>query len=196
MRNAFVLALAVALAGCITPKSPYDNIENWLIREDPIRPFAVPADIFYVQGDLYTSTAKLAPINSYVQSEVGKGRFKGIARVFAPLIASEDDLQRAFQWYMRGHHYKKRRPLIFIGEGKGGALLQKFEIEHDGILKDRGLVASFYTDAARKGFVNADMVRKIKDAIARVRYKATWGREMPDGMLSPGPQENAPRPEK
>ena len=113
-----------------------------------------------------------------------------------PLIASEDDLQRAFQWYMRGHHYKKRRPLIFIGEGKGGALLQKFEIEHDGILKDRGLVASFYTDAARKGFVNADMVRKIKDAIARVRYKATWGREMPDGMLSPGPQKNAPRPEK
>ena len=182
MKKALILAMAATLVGCITPKSPYDYLENWFIREDAVRPFAVSADIFYVPGDLYTSTAKLAPMNFYVQSEVGRGRFKGVARVFAPLIASEDDLKFAFHWYLMGHHDKRKRPFIFIGEGKGGALLRKYEQEHDGILKERGLVASFYTDDARKGFVTAEMVREIKKAIERARYKAIWGREMPEGM--------------
>lgn len=181
MRRALIIAFAAALVGCVNPRSPYDHMENWLIREDPLRPFAVPADIFYVQGDLYTSSAKFAPINFYVQSEVGKGRFKGIARVFAPLVASEDDLRCAFHWYIRGHHDKRRRPFIFIGEGKGGAFLKKYEEEHAGVLADMGLIASFYTDDARKGFVDDDMIKAIKDAIARTRYREMWRREMSKG---------------
>lgn len=180
MGKTLYLALAALLAGCAS-NSPYKHLENWLIREDPVRRFAVPADIFYVQGDLYTNVAKISPMNFYAQSEVGRGRFNGVARVFSPLITTEEDLECALDWYFSVHHEKKR-PIIFIGEGEGGAFLKKYEEEHADDLKDLGLVASFYTDDARKGFVNQEMVKQIKDAIARARYTAIWGREMPAGM--------------
>ena len=50
-------------------------------------------------------------------------------------------------------------------------------------LKSKGLVASFYTDHARKGFVTQDTVRQIKEAIAKARYRAVWGRDAPEGLL-------------
>ena len=172
------IVLTAVFAGC---KSPYDHLENWLIREDPVRPFAVRTDIFYVQGDLYTSMAKLPLMNNYVQAEVGRGRFGGLARVFAPLIASEDDLEEALDWYL-WHHHKSGFPLIFIGEGKGGAWLQQYEKDHAESLRDKGLIASFYTDEARKGFVTAEMVKQIREALVRAHYKSIWDRDVPPGM--------------
>ena len=116
----------------------------------------------------------------YAKSEVGNGRFTGLARVFAPLIVSEKDLDRALSWYFRYHHSRKR-PFVFIGEGKGGALLQAYEEKNANFLKAAGLLKSFYTDEARRGFVTAEMVKEIKVALARARYKTVWGREMSDG---------------
>ena len=48
----------VVLAGCMST-SPYDYLENWLIREDPVRTFVIPSDLIYVQGDLYTKAANV-----------------------------------------------------------------------------------------------------------------------------------------
>ena len=48
MKRIVVIALAAfTVAGCLT--SPYDQVENWLIREDAVRAFAIPADVIYVQ---------------------------------------------------------------------------------------------------------------------------------------------------
>ena len=47
-----------------------------------------------------------------------------------------------------------------------------------------GLVASYYTDTYRKGFVTSQMVEEIRRAVARARFKAIWGKDMPEGMLS------------
>ena len=86
-RCAIAIAAAALLAGCWT-KSPYDYVENWLIREDPARPFAIHADLIYVQSELYLDMKALPAMHSYAKSEVGYGRFKGVARVFSPLIAN------------------------------------------------------------------------------------------------------------
>ena len=186
-RLAATILAASVLAGCIS-SSPYDYVENWLIREDPVRTFVVPSDVFYVQSSLYSSVAHVPLMHSYAQTEVGRGRFSGVARVFSPLIANSDDLEKALDWYFKYHH-AKGRPFSFIGEGEGGALLQAYENEHEEKLKQLGLVASFYTDRARKGFVTQDTVREIKEAVARARYRAVWGREAPEGMLKAQPAE-------
>lgn len=176
-----VIILASVLTGCVS-SSPYDYVENWLIREDPVRTFVVPSDLFYVQNRLYSNVAHVPLMYSYAQTEVGNNRFAGIARVFSPLIANSDDLEKALDWYFKYHH-TKGRPFSFIGEGEGGALLQAYERENEEKLKSMGLVASFYTDHARKGFVTQDTVRQIKEAVAKARYRAVWGREAPEGLL-------------
>lgn len=174
-------AIAICVDGCFSLPSPYDHTENWLIRENAIREFAVPADIFYVQGGLYDSRSKVPVMYAYVNSEVGKGKFNGFARVFAPLIANEEDLDRALDWYF-GRHHSKRRPFVFIGEGEGGKMLQAYEQRNLGKMKARGLAASFYTDTAYKGFVTNEIVKEIKAAVARVMYRKCWGRDMPESM--------------
>ena len=188
-RLAATIIAASALAGCTT-SSPYDYVENWLIREDPVRTFVVPSDVFYVQGSLYSNVAHVPLMYSYAQTEVGRKRFSGIARVFSPLIANSDDLEKALDWYFKYHHVKDR-PFSFIGEGEGGALLQAYEKEHEEKLKRLGLVASFYSDKARKGFVTQDTVREIKEAVAKARFRAVWGRDAPEGMLK---AQSAERP--
>ena len=188
-RLAATIIAASALAGCTT-SSPYDYVENWLIREDPVRTFVVPSDVFYVQGSLYSNVAHVPLMYSYAQTEVGRNRFSGIARVFSPLIANSDDLEKALDWYFKYHHVKDR-PFSFIGEGEGGALLQAYEKEHEEKLKRLGLVASFYSDKARKGFVTQDTVREIKEAVAKARFRAVWGRDAPEGMLK---AQSAERP--
>jgi len=186
-RLAATILAASVLAGCFT-SSPYDYVENWLIREDPVRTFVVPSDVFYVQNSLFSSVAHIPLMHSYAQTEVGNGRFSGVARVFAPLIANSEDLEKALDWYFKYHH-DKGRPFSFIGEGEGGALLQAYEKEHEEKLKDMGLVASFYTDRAHKGFVTQDTVRQIKEAVAKARFRAVWGRDAPEGMLKAQPAE-------
>ena len=182
--TAFALALlASPLAGCLSHTSPYDYVENWLIREDPVRTFVIPADVIYVQGDMYTKLANVHLMQDYARMEVGQQRFSGLARVFAPLIASSDDLEEALKWYFRYHH-RKNRPFIFIGEGEGGRLLKEYEQNDAEDLKEMGLVASFYTDNYRKGFVTQEMVEQIRKAVARARFKAVWGKDMPEGMLA------------
>ena len=186
-RLAPAILAASFLAGCIT-SSPYDHVENWLIREDPVRTFVVPSDLFYVQSSLYSNVAHIPLMYSYAQAEVGKGRFSGIARVFSPLVANSDDLEKALDWYFKYHH-TKGRPFSFVGEGEGGALLQAYEKKYEQKLKRMGLVASFYTDKARKGFVTQDTVRQIKEAVAKARYRTVWGRDAPEGMLKAQPAE-------
>jgi len=178
---AIAIAASVLLSGCWT-KSPYDYAENWLIREDPARPFAIHSDLIYVQGDLYLDMKTLPAMSSYAKSEVGYGRFRGVARVFSPLIANEEDLEKALDWYFHYHH-EKNRPFSFIGEGKGGAILKAYEEKNSDRLKKKGLIMSYYTETAKKGFVNDSMVREIRNAIIRTRYRAQWGREMPADML-------------
>ena len=182
MKRLVALLFAAALFGGCTSSSPYDYVENWLIREDPVRTFVVPADVIYVQNDLYLNVAHVPMMYSYANAEVGNGRFDGIARVFSPLVASADDLERALKWYFKYHH-PDNRFFVFIGEGEGGRLLHEYEKKNEDDLKDEGLVISFYTESARKGFVTSEMVSAIKVAVQKARFKAVWGKEMPEGML-------------
>lgn len=171
--------LAAMVAGCLS-HSPYNYAENWLIREDAMRTFAVPADVFYVQGALYNSVANVPLMYSYALSEVGRGRFSGVARVFSPLVATEDDVAYAFKWYTM-HCHERKRPFFFIGEGEGGRLLKQYEQANLESLKSMGLAGSFYAEVGHKGFVAGEMVDKIKETIARLRFRAIWGRESLEG---------------
>ena len=178
--SALALVAALLFAGCTCQKSPYDYLENWLIREDPVRPFLVSADLIYVQGALYVDMNAVSAMSTYARSEVGNGRFTGVARVFSPLVASEEDVEQALKWYFDLHH-DNRRLFVFVGEGAGGALLKAYEQKHAEELAEDGFVASFYTEESGKGFVTDAMVREIRNAIARARYRMQWGRDMPDG---------------
>ena len=175
--------LASTLSGCLSYTSPYDYVENWLIREDPVRTFVIPADLIYVQGDLYTKLTNVHKMQDHARLEVGYSKFSGSARVFSPLVASPDDMEEAMKWYFRYHH-RKNRPFIFIGEGEGGHLLKEYEQKNAEDLREKGLVASYYTDIHQRGFVSPDMVEEIKEAIARARFKNIWGKDMPEGMLT------------
>ena len=174
-----ILLSAAVLSGC---KSPYDYKENWLIREDAVRSFSVPVDIIYVQDRLYDSMKALPEMQSIALDAVGRGKFEGFARVFSPLVASEDDVENAVEWYL-DHHNGSGRPFTFIGEGAGGALLKAYAEENADWLEKKGLVASFYSETPDDGFVSADMIRVIKNRAAAVRYRRQWDREMPEGML-------------
>ena len=183
MTSCLFVLLATTLAGCFSYTSPYDYVENWLIREDPVRAFVIPADLIYVQGDMYTKLANVHMMQDYARTEVGQEKFRGLARVFSPLLASSEDLENALEWYFRYHH-KENRPFIFIGEGEGGRMLKEYEENDADDLKKKGLVASYYTDNYRKGFVSSEMVEEIRKAVERARFKAVWGKDMPKGMLS------------
>ncbi len=174
--------MLLAAAGCRSASSSYDYLDSWVIREDAARPFAIPADVIYVQGELYTDLARLPKMTSYARGEVGKGRFAGLARVFSPLIATPEDVENAVEWYFR-HHHDGKRFFVFIGEGEGGALLKAYEEEDSEELREKGLVASFYTDESQKGFVTDEMVKKMRYDLIRARYLRQWGREMPEEML-------------
>ena len=176
------LVALMLLSGCFSHTSPYDYVENWLIRDDPVRAFALPADLIYVQGDLYTKLANISMMQDYARMEVGHDKFKGLARVFSPLVASSDDMEAAMEWYFKYHH-KKDRFFIFIGEGEGGRLLKEYEQKAAEDLKKKGLVVSYYTENHRKGFVTPEMVEEIKKAVARARFKRIWGKDMPEEML-------------
>jgi len=177
-----VLAVAAIAAGCSTTLPPYHYLENWLIREDPVRPFTTHADLIYLQNDLYVDMQNLTLMNHHAKEAVGNGKFTGLARVFSPLVATQEDLEDALDWYF-SHYHGKEWPVVFIGEGEGGRLLKAYENAHAKLLAKQGLVASFYTDSAEEGFVTDAMVRDIKNSVLRYRYLKQWGREMPDGML-------------
>ncbi len=170
------------VSGCAT-SSPYDHAENWIVKEDAARAFAIPSDVIYVQGEFYTDVQDLPSMEQYVRYAVGGQRFAGLARVFSPLITYPEDIKTAVGWYLDNLH-EAGRPFVFIGEGRCGAALKMYEESHRGELESKGLVASFYTDEENKGFVTGEMVRKIRNAVFRARYRAQWGRDMPEGMLS------------
>ena len=178
MKRLAVIAVAAILAGCcLWRKSPYDSLDNWLIREDAVRQFSVAADVIYLQGTLYTNITSLSTMTTYALDEVGRGRFGGVARVFSPLVANADDVESAIEWYFCLRH--GIRPFVFIGEGEGGALLKAYEEENAESLKDKGLLMSFYTDGTHEGFVSDGMVRMVREAVVRWRYREQWGREAP-----------------
>ena len=181
---------SVLLAGCLSSKTPYDHLENWLIREDAVRPFSISVDIIYVQNDLYVDMNNVANMYTYAKDAVGNGKFDGIARVFSPLVAMPEDVDMAVKWYLDKHHAGKR-PFVFIGEGVGGAMLKAYEEENEDRLSKIGLVARFYTEKPYKDFVSEDMVREIRNAVAIARYRAQWGREMPANMLKDDGAEHA-----
>ena len=174
-----ILLVAALMSGC---KSPYDYMENWLIREDAVRPFSVPVDIIYVQDQLYDSMNALPEMQSIAMDAVGRGKFDGFARVFSPLVASEDDVENAVEWYLK-HHNSSGRPFAFIGEGEGGAFLKAYSEKNDDWLEKKGLVASFFDSLPDKDFVSEEMIRAIRNRASAVRYRRQWGREMPEGML-------------
>ena len=170
-------AALLALVGCRT--SPYDYAENWVVREDAVRQFSVGADVFYLQGGLYTNIATLAEMSSYARSEVGNGRFTGVARVFSPLISNVGDLEMALDWFFDSR--ASGRPFVFIGECEGGALLKAYEERNSEELKENGLLASYYTANSHEGFVKSWIVREVRDAVAARRYREQWGREISTG---------------
>ena len=173
-------ALSVFLvAGC---RSPYDYSENWLVREDATRPFAVPSDLIYVQSIPYTNVSDIAKMSTYTRNEVGNGKLGGLSRVFAPLVSNSEDVEMALKWYLR-HQHDSGRPFVFIGEGVCGALLEQYEADNAEDLKDMGLVASFYTKIPHSGFVTKKTVQEIRNALARKRYREQWNRDMPSDML-------------
>lgn len=182
MNKSPLLLALIALAGCLWSKSPYDHLENWLIREDAVRPFSIPIDIIYVQNDLYVDMNKVMPMYTYAKNAVGNGKFNGLARVFSPLVATPEDVEMAVKWYLDKHHTEERM-LVFIGEGVGGAMLKAYEEENEERLLKLGLIARFYAEKPYREFVSKDMLREIRNAIAIARYREQWGREMPENML-------------
>ena len=180
-RTFLPVLLAAALAGCQS-HSPYSYAENWLICEGAARTFAVPADVFYVQGTLYNNVANVPMMYLHARAEVGKGRFSGIARVFSPLVANEEDVELAFKWYLT-HFHERKRPFFLIGEGEGGKLLKRYELANLKCLKVLGLAGSYYTEVGHKGFVTPDLVKKIRADLAHLHFRTAWGREMPEGMV-------------
>lgn len=174
-----ILIVATFMSGCT---SPYDYMENWLVREDAVRPFAVPVDVIYVQDRLYDSMNALPEMQSIAMDAVGRGKFTGLARVFSPLVASEDDVEKAIGWYLN-HHNSTGRPFALIGEGRGGALLKAYADENASWLEGKGLVTSFFAERPDRDFVSQDMIRTIKNRAAAVRYRRQWDKEMPEGML-------------
>lgn len=184
-KKAILWRLALAgtiLAGCCTSKSPYDYLDNWLIREEAVRPFAVPTDIIYVQDRLYRATQEIPEMQTWARDAVGRGRFEGIARVFAPLVSCLDDVEMAVTWYVK-HHNTTRRPFVLIGEGQGGELLKTFAEENREWLVEKGFVASFYSKTPDPHFVSDEMIRMIKIRSAGARYQREWGRVVPEGLL-------------
>ena len=177
--TAVAILSAALLAGCA---SQYDYMDNWLIREDPVRQFAVGADVIYLQDALYTNVHTIAAMLSYARDEVGRGRFENAARVFAPLVSDADDLGQAIKWYLK-HSHAGKRPFFFIGEGVGGELLKAYEEENLDDLLDEGFVAGYYSAKTHNGFVTDALVRTIQTGVIRVRYREQWGREMSDDML-------------
>ena len=179
-KSCLILLAAALFAGCAS-MSPYDHVDNWLIREDPVAPFFVHADVIYVQGDLYVDMSNVSHMNTYAKHAVGKGKFYGVARVFSPLVATYEDVDRAVGWYL-DHHQGGDRPFTFIGEGEGGAMLRAYEAKNAERLAKRGLVASYYSDLQDRDFVTEGMVREIRNAVERARYRAQWGRDMPGAI--------------
>ena len=92
--------LAAPLAGCFSYSSPYDYVENWLVREDPVRTFVIPADVIYVQSELYTKLANIQKMQDHVRLEVGQGRLphSAYAREYLDLAA------RAAHGFKPGEH--------------------------------------------------------------------------------------------
>ena len=174
-----ILLVAALMSGC---KSPYDYMENWLIREDAVRPFAVPVDVIYVQDQLYVDLTALPKMQSTALDAVGRGKLDGFARVFSPLVASVDDVDKAVWWYLK-HHNGSGRPFALIGEGEGGSLMKAYAEKNADWLEKKGLVASFFVSLPDKDFVSEEMIRAIRNRAAGVRYRRQWGREMPEGML-------------
>ena len=170
---AIFAAALVALAGCRS--SPYDYMENWAMREDAVRSFSVGADVIYLQGLLCTNVSEVAKITAYVRSEVGKGRFTGIARVFSPLVACDEDLEMALDWYF---DHCGDRWFFFVGEGAFGAMLKAYEESRSEELREKGLLASYYTENSHEGFVKDSMVRAVRDAVVARRYREQWGRDL------------------
>ena len=174
-----LLAAVAAVSGC---RSPYDYMENWLVREDAVRAFSVPVDVIYVQDQLYVDLTALPKMQSTALDAVGRGKLDGFARVFSPLIANEDDVENAVKWYVK-HHNKTCRPFALIGEGRGGALLKAYAEDNADWLEGKGMVASFFSDVPDANFVSQEMIHTIKNRAAEVRYRRQWGRDMPEGML-------------
>jgi len=177
-----ILAAMLLAAGCFSFKSPYDHFENWLIREDPSPSSMVYADLIYLPDDLYVDMKNLHNVKSRTRTAVGSEKFDGIARVFSPLVATPEDLEKALDWYFEKAH-ENDRPFAFVGEGMGGALLKAYEEKHGENLRKIGLSASYYTEKSDPDFVSKKMVEDIKAVFMRVKYRREWGREMPEGML-------------
>lgn len=181
----FLFAIAAFSSGCLSSKSPYDYMENWLIREDAVRPFAVPVDVLYVQDRLYFHSESLPEMQTIAMDAVGREKLAGIARVFSPLVASEEDVEKAVEWYIK-HHNGTGRPFALIGEGEGGALLKSYAEENAVWLKEKGLVANFYSKLPDKDFVSEVMIDTIKRRAVTVRYRRQWKREMPVNIIDEG----------
>ena len=179
MRGIFIAGcvLFAVMCGC-SSMSPYDYSDAWLIMESPLRPFVVPADIIYVQAKPYTKGVSVPELHAYANSEVGRGKFASIARVFAPLVANSDDMKAALEWYFKYHHEGKRS-FIFIGEGECGRILHEYEVLNAKKLRKKGLVASYYTNTSHEHFVTEEMVAEIKSLLLKTRYETVWDREMP-----------------
>ena len=70
----------------------------------------------------------------------------------------------------------------FIGEGEGGSFLREYEEQNAEDLKEKGLVASYYCDEHKRGFVSQEMIDEIRETVARARFRQIWGKDMPDGL--------------
>ena len=176
VRRVSAALAALLAAGCLSSVSPYDYAENWLIREEASRTFVSQADVIYLQDALYDASANPSVMYARARREVGDGRFRGVARIFAPLVATSEDLELALAWYFR--HHEDGRAFVFIGAGAGGRLLKAYAERHAEELARVGLAAEFYADETGAGFVTDDVVQAVRAAAARVRYRAIWGRDM------------------
>ena len=178
------MASLVMLAGCFSP-CPYEDQDNWLIRDNARPAYFALYDVFYLSPTVYNGTYPYkARIKAQDETSVLFGKH---VRVFAPLYQNEEDLDTAFAYYADTYHggvWPHRltggdRPFVLIAEGKGAELLAAYEEDHRGRLERLGLVGSWYSPMTTNGFMTAAIVSNVNEVVRAELYRRTWKRELP-----------------
>lgn len=174
--RAFVLAL---LAGCLTPRSPYFHVENWVVRQNAVPTYFAAYDVLFVApGEEPSATRRHGRVTAQTQA-FGRG-----ARVFAPVVRAAPEAEavretaEAVRFYLQTYH-PEGRPYVLVGAGDAGARALAGALAELGsaVSPDDGLVAAYPPElsGAAAEAVAADARRRVAAFLDRQRWKG-WSK--------------------